>query len=74
MDRTSTINGSEKFSENTENELIKLAGLLNGEEWEAVRYYLGSLQTDVNDEVIRRIVNYSKNYKGMKIAHEKVNY
>ena len=74
MDRTSTINGSEKFSENTENELIKLAGLLNGEEWEAVRYYLGSLQSDVNDEVIKRIVNYSKNYKGMKMAGEKVNF
>jgi hypothetical protein len=51
MDRTFTTDVSEKFSESAETELIKLAGLLDGEEWEAVKYYLSSLQTDVNDDV-----------------------
>lgn len=62
MNRTFTLYGSTKFSSDSENELIKLAGFLETEELEAVRYYLKSLQSDVNDDVVRRIVDFSKNY------------
>ncbi len=62
MNRTFTLYGSTKFSNDSENELIKLAGFLETEELEAVRYYLKSLQSDVNDDVVRRIVDFSKNY------------
>ncbi|MBN2482477.1 MAG: hypothetical protein JXB19_12115 [Bacteroidales bacterium] len=74
MNETSTQDGSLKFSEETENEFIKLAGLLDGEEWEAVMYYLKGLQSDVNDDVIRRIVSFSKNYNEKNIARENVSY
>lgn len=72
MKRTFTMNGSQQFSENAENELIKLAGLLDGDDWEAVRYYLEGLQSDVNDDVIQRIVEFSKNEKDL--AKEKTSY
>jgi hypothetical protein len=62
MNRTSTMYGSTKFSDDNENELIKLAGFLESEELEAVGYYLKGLQSDVDDEVVRRIVEFSKNY------------
>jgi len=73
MDRTFTTDVSEKLSESAETELIKLAGLLDGEEWEAVKYYLSSLQTDVNDDVIKRIVRYSRNYRGTKMESARIN-
>jgi hypothetical protein len=66
--------GSTKFSEENENELIKLAGFLEGEELEAVGYYLKGLQSDVNDEVVRRIVDFSRNYSRMNPAKENVAY
>lgn len=72
MDRTTTTDVSEKFSECAETELIKLAGLLSGEEWEAVQYYLGSLQSDVDEDVIQKIVSYSRNYKVTKMAGARV--
>ena len=75
MDRTSTIYGSQQnFLENAENELIKLAGLLDGEEWDAVRYYLKGLQGDVDDEVIKRIVDFSKKYNEKSLTKEKASY
>jgi hypothetical protein len=54
--------GSTKFSDDSENELIKLAGFLESEELEAVGFYLKGLQSDVDDDVVRRIVDFSKNY------------
>jgi hypothetical protein len=62
MNRTFTMYGSTKFSNDSENELIKLAGFLESEELEAVGYYLKGLQSDVDDDVVRRIVDFSKNY------------
>ena len=62
MNRTSTMYGSTKFSDDSENELIKLAGFLESEELEAVGFYLKGLQSDVDDDVVRRIVDFSKNY------------
>jgi hypothetical protein len=74
MSKSSTLDGSSKFSEEAENELIKLAGLLEGDEWEAVRYYLKGLQSDVNDDVIQRIVKYSRKYNEKSLAREKASY
>ncbi len=74
MNRTSTLNGSSRFSEEKESEFIKLAGLLDGEEWEAVMCYLKGLQSDVNDDVIKRIVNYSRKYNKQNVAKENVVY
>jgi hypothetical protein len=54
--------GSTRFSDDSENELIKLAGFLESEELEAIGYYLKGLQSDVDDDVVRRIVDFSKNY------------
>ena len=62
MNRTFTMYGSTKFSDDSENELIKLAGFLESEELEAIGYYLKGLQSDVDDDVVRRIVDFSKNY------------
>lgn len=62
MNRTFTMYGSTKFSDDSENELIKLAGFLESEELEAVGYYLKGLQSDVDDDVVRRIVDFSRNY------------
>jgi hypothetical protein len=74
MNRTSTMYGSTKFSEDSENELIKLAGFLESEELEAIGYYLKGLQSDVDDEVVRRIVDFSKNYEKKNTARENVVY
>jgi|GEM_PF-3398460 len=74
MNRTSTMNGSTKFSDENENELIKLAGFLESEELEAVGYYLKGLQRDVNDDVVRRIVDFSKNYTRKNPAKENAAY
>jgi hypothetical protein len=74
MNRTFTINGSTKFSDESENELIKLAGFLESEELEAVGYYLKGLQSDVNDDVVRRIVDFSKNYSKKDPARENAAY
>ena len=74
MNDSSTLDGSLKFSEEAENEIIKLAGLLEGEEWEAVRYYLKGLQSDVNEDVIQRIVRFSRNYNDNSLAREKASY
>jgi len=72
MDRTFTMFGSTRFSEENEGELIKLAGFLESEELEAVEYYLKGLQRDVNDEVVKRIVNFSRNYTKRNPAKENV--
>lgn len=68
------MNGSTKFSDENENELIKLAGFLESEELEAVGYYLKGLQRDVNDDVVRRIVDFSKNYTRKNPAKENAAY
>jgi hypothetical protein len=62
MNRTFTLNGSTKFQDESENELIKLAGFLESEELEAIGTYLKSLQSDVNEDVVQRIMEFSKNY------------
>lgn len=62
MNRTFTLYGSTKLCDDSENELIKLAGFLESQELEAVGYYLKGLQSDVDDDVVRRIVDFSKNY------------
>lgn len=74
MKRTSTLNGSTKFSDDNENELIKLAGFLESEELEAVEYYLKGLQSDVDDDVVRRIVDFSRNYTMKNPAKENAAY
>ncbi len=74
MNRTSTLNGSTKFSDDNENEFIKLAGFLESEELEAVGYYLKGLQSDVDDEVVRRIVDFSRNYTKKNPAKENAAY
>ena len=74
MDRTFTMYGSTRFSDENESELIKLAGFLESEELEAVGYYLKGLQSDVNDDVVRRIVDFSKNYTRKNPAKEKATY
>ena len=74
MNRTFTMSGSTKFSDDSENELIKLAGFLESEELEAVGYYLKGLQSDVNDDVVRRIVDFSKNYTMKNPRREKAAY
>ncbi len=62
MNRTFTMYGSAKLCDDSENELIKLTGFLESEELEAVGYYLKGLQSDVDDDVVRRIVDFSKKY------------
>ena len=74
MNRTFTMTGSTKFSDESENELIKLAGFLESEELEVIGTYLKSLQSDVNDEVIKRIVDFSKNYARKDPARENAAY
>jgi hypothetical protein len=74
MNRTSTLYGSTKFSDENENELIKLAGFLSSEELEAVGHYLRGLQSDVNDDVVRRIVDFSRNYTMKNPAKENATY
>jgi hypothetical protein len=74
MNRTFTMSGSTKFSDDSENELIKLAGFLESEELEVVGTYLRGLQNDVNDEVIKRIVDFSRNYALKNPARENAAY
>jgi hypothetical protein len=74
MDRTFTMNGSTKFSDDSETELIKLAGFLESEELEVIGSYLKGLQSDVNDEVIKRIVDFSRNYTRKNPAKENAAY
>ena len=74
MNRTFTMNGSTKFSDDSENELIKLAGFLENEELEVIGTYLKSLQNDVDDDVIRRIVDFSRNYTRKDPARENAAY
>jgi hypothetical protein len=74
MNRTFTMDGSTKFSDESENELIKLAGFLESEELEVVGSYLKSLQNDVDDDVIRRIVDFSRNYTRKNPARENAAY
>jgi hypothetical protein len=74
MNRTFTMNGSTKFSDESENELIKLAGFLESEELEVIGSYLKGLQSDVNDEVIKRIVDFSRNYSRKNHARENATY
>lgn len=68
------MHGSTKFSDENENELIKLAGFLESEELEAVGHYLKGLQRDVNDDVVRRIVDFSRNYTQKNPAKENATY
>jgi hypothetical protein len=68
------MDGSTKFSDESENELIKLAGFLESEELEVVGSYLKSLQNDVDDDVIRRIVDFSRNYTRKNPARENAAY
>jgi hypothetical protein len=68
------MNGSTKFSDDNECELIKLAGFLENEEFEAVSFYLKGLQSDVDDKVVRRIVDFSKNYRRSSLETEKLAY
>lgn len=74
MNRTFTMNGSTKFSDDSENELIKLAGFLENEELEVIGTYLKSLQNDVSDDVVRRIVEFSRNYSRKNPAKENAAY
>jgi hypothetical protein len=68
------MHGSTKFSDDSENELIKLAGFLESEELEAIGYYLKGLQSDVDDDVVRRIVDFSKSYTKKNPKREKAAY
>jgi len=68
------MNGSTKFSDDCENELIKLAGFLESEELEVIGSYLKGLQNDVDDAVIKRIVDFSRNYNKQNHATEKATY
>ncbi|MBN1414588.1 MAG: hypothetical protein JW973_05770 [Bacteroidales bacterium] len=73
MNRTFTLHGSTgSFSEEKENELIKLAGFLENEDLESIEHYLDNLKTDIRDEVIDRILDYSKKWNNKKIHHENV--
>jgi len=74
MNRTSTMNGSIKFADDSDNEIIKLAGFLESEELEAVGYYLKGLQSDVDDDVVRRIVDFSRNYTNNPKREKKAAY
>lgn len=71
MNRTFTLHGSTgSFSDEKESELIKLAGFLENEDLELIENYLDNLQTDVRDEVIDRILNFSKNWNTEKARNE----
>ena len=63
MKRSSTLYGSTgSFSDEKENEFIKLAGFLETEDLESIENYLDGLEADVSDEVIQRILDYSKKW------------
>ena len=71
MKRTSTLNGSTgSFSDEKENELIKLAGFLENEDLESIEKYLDGLKADVSDEVIQRILDFSKKWAKAKARNE----
>jgi len=71
MKRISTFYGSTgSFSEEKENELIKLAGFLENEDLESIENYLDGLRTDVSDEVINRILDFSKQWNKKKTRSE----
>ncbi len=71
MNRTFTLHGSTgSFSDEKENEFIKLAGFLENEDLEAIENYLDNLRTDVRDEVINRIFDYSKQWTRKKARNE----
>jgi hypothetical protein len=71
MNRTFTLYGSTgSFSDEKENEFIKLAGFLENEDLEAIENYLDNLKTDVRDEVINRILDYSKKWTRDKARNE----
>jgi hypothetical protein len=71
MKRTSTLYGSTgSFSDEKENELIKLAGFLGNEDLESIENYLNGLETDVRDEVIQRILDFSKKWAKAKARNE----
>ena len=71
MNRTFTLHGSTgSFSDEKENELIKLAGFLENEDLESIENYLDNLKTDVRDEVINRILDFSKQWTTEKARNE----
>jgi hypothetical protein len=71
MNRTFTLHGSiGSFSDEKENELIKLAGFLENEDLESIENYLDNLKTDVRDEVINRILDFSKKWTSEKSRNE----
>ena len=73
MNRTFTLHGSTgSFSDEKESELIKLAGFLENEDLESIENYLDNLKTDVRDEVINKILDYSKQWTHNKIRSEDV--
>ncbi|MBN2273571.1 MAG: hypothetical protein JXR41_11265 [Bacteroidales bacterium] len=73
MNRTFTLHGSTgSFSDEKENEFIKLAGFLENEDLESIENYLDNLKTDVRDEVIDRILDYSKQFAKSKTRNENV--
>jgi len=73
MNRTFTLHGSTgSFSNEKENELIKLAGFLENEDLESIEHYLDNLKTDVRDEVISRILDFSKKLTNEKARNENV--
>jgi hypothetical protein len=73
MNKTLTFYGSTgSFSDEKENEFIKLAGFLETEDLESIENYLDNLKTDVRDEVIDRILDYSKHCTNKKTRNENV--
>ncbi len=73
MNKTFTFCGSTgSFSDEKENEFIKLAGFLDNEDLESIENYLDSLKTDIRDEVIERIIAYSKQWSGRRFRNENV--
>jgi hypothetical protein len=73
MNRTFTLCGSTgSFSDEKEDEFIKLAGFLKNEDLESIESYLDNLKTDVRDEVIEKIIAYSKQWSKRKFRNENV--
>jgi hypothetical protein len=68
------MDGSTKLADDSDNELIKLAGFLESEELEAIGHYLKGLQSDVDDNVVRRIVDFSRNYSNNPKREKKAAY
>lgn len=71
MNKTFTTHGSTgSFSDEKENELIKLAGFLENEDLESIENYLDGLKADVSDEVIQRILDFSRKWSKAKARNE----